>query len=823
MPKVIALEGTLKNVDGSTLNITLPELFKVIANGYNYATALQHTLPKNPRIAMTVMAGSQKGGGTIQLYRYANWLTDLGYRVTIYSNDQCSSPTWTNLKCHYRVIADDYARYAAITEDIVLVYSVLELPQVLQNIKSPAQRVLHICQGLEEFHFGNSYEQHMAPKPFFSFLTSLPVGRIVASSALQNYFHAEYQQESYFIQNSIDEIFFGKLQQDKEREPSIIKILQVANPGQYLKGTDITLRAASLIGLRSKSTNTDVRVTFVSGPSPCDSLMRIQIPSNVSYEIKSGLSPEQLLAEYQRADVVVNGSFHEGFGLTSIEAMAAGTPVIQVDNFGLNDIVIDRKHAVVVPRNNASEMASAIVSVMSDEESRKRMVLNARVFSQSYTIKEQAKSFITTWSKILSQSLPLEKLSLSSSHNAGAPVVEISEPAQFSVLVPIYNHASFLPTTLNTLRAQSYPHWEAILVNDGSTDECPEIMRQYSVTDSRFKVVHRENGGTAAALNTALEHATNDWICWLSSDDFFKPNKLELHARYSKALPHIKFFHSHFSTFDEVTQKEEYAPPVSHKLNVHPAFQTITFMVWNYVHGNTIAIKKELFDQVGKFNPLYPNAQDFDMWLRMSNKTPFFFMNHVTCTTRMHSGSGTSQFPQAGIFDSYRSAMAFINQHNFNELTPFVKKHNAAEFLGLFIESLNVASEKFAFLYQGITHGRSPFLDRLYEWTSTYAEKSPQLKTQLIALAAGKIAELLNDQSFPRDLLAHFRKFIEESTENFIYKPVDPIKEYLGTYEYGLKTPHPIAVDMMQRYFTKLSRHGIPVPHLEGSSAPLAS
>jgi glycosyltransferase involved in cell wall biosynthesis len=92
-----------------------------------------------------------------------------------------------------------------------------------------------------------------------------------------------------------------------------------------------------------------------------------------------------------------------------------------------------------------------------------------------------------------------------------------------SVIIPAYNAARFLPATLASLRAQIYPRWEGIIVNDGSTDETGDIARRWVRSDARFRVIEQENKGLAAARNVALRSAKGEWIHCLDADDLIEP------------------------------------------------------------------------------------------------------------------------------------------------------------------------------------------------------------------------------------------------------------------------------------------------------------
>lgn len=97
-----------------------------------------------------------------------------------------------------------------------------------------------------------------------------------------------------------------------------------------------------------------------------------------------------------------------------------------------------------------------------------------------------------------------------------------------SVIVPIYNVEKYLARALDSILAQTYHDWEAILVDDGSTDKSGSIADEYAQKDGRFKVIHKENGGLSDARNAGMEHVTGEYLLFLDSDDFLHPQLMEL-------------------------------------------------------------------------------------------------------------------------------------------------------------------------------------------------------------------------------------------------------------------------------------------------------
>jgi len=96
-----------------------------------------------------------------------------------------------------------------------------------------------------------------------------------------------------------------------------------------------------------------------------------------------------------------------------------------------------------------------------------------------------------------------------------------------SVIVPVYKVERYIENCLNSLIAQTFQNWEAILVDDGSPDRSGAICEEYAARDSRFKVIHKENGGLSSARNTGLPIAVGDYIFFLDSDDFLHAETLD--------------------------------------------------------------------------------------------------------------------------------------------------------------------------------------------------------------------------------------------------------------------------------------------------------
>lgn len=97
-----------------------------------------------------------------------------------------------------------------------------------------------------------------------------------------------------------------------------------------------------------------------------------------------------------------------------------------------------------------------------------------------------------------------------------------------SIIVPVYQVEKYLEKCINSIISQTYKNLEIILVDDGSTDNCPAICDRFQTEDPRIKVIHQENGGLSHARNIGLEIATGDYIGFVDSDDWIEPNMYEI-------------------------------------------------------------------------------------------------------------------------------------------------------------------------------------------------------------------------------------------------------------------------------------------------------
>ncbi len=369
----------------------------------------------------------------------------------------------------------------------------------------------------------------------------------------------------------------------------------------------------------------------------------------------------------------------------------------------------------------------------------------------------------------------------------------------FSIIVPTYNQEEYLPAALDSILAQTCSDWEAVVVNDGSTDGTRQILDAYTARDSRISVVHKANGGVASALNRGLAEAQGEWINWLSSDDLFEPHKLECNLRYIAENPGADFFYSYFRLLREHTgQIEEHGlwgprPRANHEV--------IGLFLRNYISGITVCVRRALWEQVGYFDEELRFGQDYGMWLRLLKRAKPKFIGQSTVISRNHDAQGSEVFPAACYYDSARAALQVLNKSDLHALAPFVDLSDAEALKSLMDSVMTVAADPTSFVYR---LGSTPLLAaRLAEflWAPDAPPAAAELRPRFLA-EAGRLALSHQDDDFGLMWSVLRATFI---TSAQVAEPlvVDPVELALSTYARYAAGGHDQALEL-ERYITSL-------------------
>lgn len=204
-----------------------------------------------------------------------------------------------------------------------------------------------------------------------------------------------------------------------------------------------------------------------------------------------------------------------------------------------------------------------------------------------------------------------------------------------SIITPTYNRAEFLKRAVSSVLNQTYGNFEMIIADDCSTDNTEQVVANFK--DSRIKYLKLEsNKGPAGARNIAIKSAKGQYITLLDSDDEYLPRKLELQISEFQGLPKDVgvVYCGYFIVYD---------PDTIHG-TVSPRFKGDIFNILlkhNCMGSPTPLIRKDCFDTCGLFDEYLPSYDDWDMWLRISEKFKFEYVDEPLTKVYTH-GEQTS-------------------------------------------------------------------------------------------------------------------------------------------------------------------------------------
>lgn len=184
-----------------------------------------------------------------------------------------------------------------------------------------------------------------------------------------------------------------------------------------------------------------------------------------------------------------------------------------------------------------------------------------------------------------------------------------------SVIVPAYNVRSYIEDALVSLERQSLQEFEVVIVDDGSTDDTAEIVKPFVVRDSRFQLLHKQNGGLSSARNYGIRHARADYIALLDGDDVYEPDKLAAHVAVLDSAAEVGVVYSASRVIREDGR------PTFMRLSGKPVQSDplLALLCKNFVgHGSNAVFRRCLFDEVGEFDETLRSSEDVDFWLRIA-------------------------------------------------------------------------------------------------------------------------------------------------------------------------------------------------------------
>ncbi len=236
-----------------------------------------------------------------------------------------------------------------------------------------------------------------------------------------------------------------------------------------------------------------------------------------------------------------------------------------------------------------------------------------------------------------------------------------------SVVIATYNMGQYLPQAVDSILQQTWKNLEVIVVDDGSTDNTPDVMLNYS-NDSRVNFIRNENQGQPKAKNCGINNTKGNFIAFCDADDFWEGNKLEIQMPLF-ANPRVGVVYSEVSFIDEHNRRYS---KQDHEVR-HSGKITNQMLIENFVPFGTSVIRRKCIEQDGIFDEEFRMGIDWDLWLRYSLNWEFMYAPEKTYVYRVWSGQMSNNY--RGRYDHAKRILTkFVDLHS-PQLNPvFIKK-----------------------------------------------------------------------------------------------------------------------------------------------------
>jgi glycosyltransferase involved in cell wall biosynthesis len=198
--------------------------------------------------------------------------------------------------------------------------------------------------------------------------------------------------------------------------------------------------------------------------------------------------------------------------------------------------------------------------------------------------------------------------------------VKVASPV-VSVIVPCYNSAATVGDTIRSIQSQTYGDWEAIVLDDGSSDTTAEIMKKWSARDSRIRFHAHDNRGLSATRNRGIEFSQGRWLVFLDSDDLLSPNYLESQLLLCQAnLDAVVYSHNTYFFDNDMGKRfagkdgsqKEWMPQVSGSGEEVGAWLSEA----NIMVVSAAMVPCALAVEIDGFDESLTSLEDWDFWIR---------------------------------------------------------------------------------------------------------------------------------------------------------------------------------------------------------------
>ena len=211
-----------------------------------------------------------------------------------------------------------------------------------------------------------------------------------------------------------------------------------------------------------------------------------------------------------------------------------------------------------------------------------------------------------------------------------------------TVIVPICNGMPYLAETIDSILVQRQPRFELLLINDGSSDEGRTKCYLDSLTDSRVRVIHKENEGLCVTMNLGFREARGDYVARVDQDDLCAPHRFEVQHTYLESHRTVDVVFSHTSKFGD--KQVWHNPDKMSNGTAHGHVVIYDALQHGSMLHSTMMGRQSVFLDIGGYRQAYYPADDYDLALRLTERYTVHILPEALVLYRFHAGANTYKY-----------------------------------------------------------------------------------------------------------------------------------------------------------------------------------
>lgn len=282
---------------------------------------------------------------------------------------------------------------------------------------------------------------------------------------------------------------------------------------------------------------------------------------------------------------------------------------------------------------------------------------------------------------------------------------------KFSIIIPTFNRASFIDKAINSLLTQTYPSFELIVIDDGSTDNTEEVVKSF--IDKRITYIRKPNKERAAARNSGKQVANGHYLTFFDSDDLLYPHHLETAYNLIKNKNHPKWFHLGY----DVKSENGELIKTENTLRNNPNLDLIN---GNFLSCNGVFLSKNLANQFSFNEDRDLSAlEDWELWLRIAAEHKIILSSEITSTIVNHDSRSVLITDKTKIENRFKVFLKYTTSNT--AVLTFYKDHlhllkaSCFTYLSLHLAlSKNHKKDSLRYLFLGLKYNFKILLSRRF-------------------------------------------------------------------------------------------------------------